>query len=193
LKVTHIEAEYSGIQRDRSMANSTLPTLAVAAMIVASAPTTGWADDQAQAEACQKTLGLFAANKIDEAVDTMFFEAQPWDGQKAQEMRGHATYEKAADAMRDTFRRAIEHLLKANDATAVRYRGPVSRLTLAGRIVHLEQWQFDNGRKIYAGCVRRPSSDASGWRTDIKVNRDKAKLLKDLEDSIRRAATQPAP
>ena len=58
------------------MANSTLPTLAVAAMIVASAPTAGWADDQAQAEACQKTLGLFAADKIDEAVETMFFEAR---------------------------------------------------------------------------------------------------------------------
>jgi hypothetical protein len=172
------------------MVHAPQSAFAVAIIMATFVSTAGWADDPAQAGACQKTLGQLASNQIDEAVETMFFEAQPMDAQENRAMREDADYEKMAGSLRDEMRRFVENVYKDNDATAVSSRGPVSRQSLGGRIVHLEQWVFDSGRKIQVGCVRLPGSSGRGWVTDVKAGYDKAKVLKDIEADINRSAAR---
>ena len=91
------------------MIRAVLTVLALAPIAAAPASAAGWADDEAQAGACEKTLELMTAGKIDEAIDTIFLEAQPWDAQAA---KTRPDYEKLADSMRGFLRAGLESVHK---------------------------------------------------------------------------------
>jgi hypothetical protein len=157
-------------------------------LAVAPASASGWADDQAQAEACGKTLELLTTSKVDEAVDTVFLEAQPWDGQV---VKARAEYEKLADSMRGFMRAGLESVHKQYESTIVRSHQLVSRPTLGERIVHLEHWEFNNGRKVYAGCVRWPNvSSGKGWVTEMEFGPDQTEVVRKLGDKVQRAGAK---
>jgi len=146
------------------------------------------ADEQTQADVCWKALGHLALNRIDETVDTLLLEAQPWT---AQEGKSHPNYEGIATTMRDYARRAYESVHEQNSAKSVRSRGPASRVRFEGLIIHLEPWEFDNGRRIFAGCVRRPQSIASaGFLTDLEFGPDRDEVLRRIEAKVTPNATK---
>jgi hypothetical protein len=171
----------------RAMSNAM--SNAVAALLAAApAAASGWADDQAQAQACGRTLELLTTAKIDEAVDTIFLEAQPWDGQA---VKARPDYEKMADSMRGFMRAGLESVHKQNESTIVRAHPMVSRPMLGERLVHLEQWEFDNGRKVYAGCVRWPNAaPGKGWVTEMEFGPDQAEVIRKLSDKVQRAGAK---
>ena len=159
-----------------------------APMLAAPASAAGWADDEAQAEACETTLELMKTSRIDDAIDTIFLEAQPWDGQA---VKARAEYEKMADSMRGFMRAGLESVHKQNESTTVRSHQMVARPSLGERIVHLEQWEFDNGRKVYAGCVRWPhASPGRGWVTEMEFGPDQAEVVRRLGEKVKRAGAK---
>jgi hypothetical protein len=165
------------------MIHAVLTVLALAAAMTP-ASAAGWADDEAQADTCEKTLELLTTGRIDEAVDMIFLEAQPWD---AQAVKTRAEYGKMADSMRGFVRAGLESVHKQNESTTVRSHQMVSRSALGERIVHLEQWEFDNGRKAYAGCVRWPNAaPGRGWVTEMEFGPDQAKVIERLGDKVKR-------
>jgi hypothetical protein len=170
------------------MIRAVLTVLALAPIAAAPASAAGWADDEAQAGACEKTLELMTASKIDEAIDTIFLEAQPWDAQAA---KTRPDYEKIADSMRGFLRAGLESVHKQNESTNVRSHQTVSRPTLGERVVHLEQWEFDNGRKVYAGCVRWPNPGSGrGWVTEMEFGPDQAEVIRRLGEKVKRAGAK---
>jgi hypothetical protein len=171
------------------MIHAVLTALALAvSMLTTSASAAEWADDQAQADTCQRTLELLTDGKIDEAVDAIFLEAQPWNGEAA---KARAEYQKMADSMRLFMRAGLESVHKQNESTTVRSRQMVSRPTLGERIVHLEQWEFDNGHKVYAGCVRWPNvAPGRGWVTEMEFGPDQADVIKRLGEKVKRAGAK---
>ena len=169
------------------MIHAALTVLALAAAMTP-ASAAGWADDEAQADTCEKTLELLTTGRIDEAVDMIFLEAQPWDGQA---VKTRAEYGKMADSMRGFVRAGLESVHKQNESTTVRSHQTVSRSALGERIVHLEQWEFDNGRKAYAGCVRWPNAaPGRGWVTEMEFGPVQAKVIERLGDKVKRAGAK---
>ncbi|UVF19568.1 hypothetical protein HPT29_024665 [Microvirga terrae] len=155
-----------------------------ASMLASSALAAEWADDEAQADACERTLALLTTGKVDEAVDAIFLVAQPWDPRA---VRARQEYAKLADSMRGFVRAGLDAVHRQNDSTIVRSHRRVSRPTLGERVIHVEQWEFDNGRKVYAGCVRWPNAaPGKGWVTEMEFGPDEAEVVERLGEKVRR-------
>jgi hypothetical protein len=170
------------------MVNASLRVWVLSVALACIASKAAGADEQAQADACWKTLGYLALNKIDETVESILLEAQPWN---AQEAKKHPNYEGNAATIREYVRRTYETVHEQNAAKSVRSRGPASRINFEGRIIHLEPWEFDNGRKIFVGCVRRSQALASaGLLTEMEFGPRRDEVLKRIQAKARPIAAK---
>lgn len=157
-------------------------------MMAPAASAANWGDDQAQADTCETGLEHLIAERFREAVEVMFFQSQPWPSEKIRQLPG---FDKTASEFHDKLRMAYPELQKAFEFTKVRERVPLPRQAIGERIVHLEEWTFENGKKLYVGCVRWPEGASAGtwhfWHLELKLGASEAEVMEHLKTKVRSA------
>jgi hypothetical protein len=156
--------------------------------IVAGLCTAAWlatgaaaADDRPQAQICKRVLEAMADGKPEQATDIML-EGQPAPIQISKE--GEFTL----DTMRMNMRRTFDGVLRRNGGNPPQAREPLPEQRFGERIAVVERWDFGNGHKSYAGCVRFP--DKVTWNTNLQFSPDESFVMSKLQDA---AAGQPYP
>jgi hypothetical protein len=147
------------------------------------------ADDAAQAQICQRTLDAMASGNPEGATDIMLLEGQ---GPMQVTREGEANLGK----MRAATRRIFEGVAQRNGGNPQR-RAPMAERRLGAGIVVMERWDYANGAKAYAGCVRFPAKNSGSqntpqntWTTNLQVGPDEASVTHKLQQA---AAGKPYP
>jgi hypothetical protein len=139
------------------------------------------ADEEAQAALCKQTLDAMARGQPEQAADIML-QGQPFD------RRDLKVDEFKMDTMRIMMRRSYESVVRQNGGGTLQGREPLPEQRFGDRIAVMERWDFANGHKPYAGCVRFPASHS--WMTNIQFGPNREEVSAKLQAA---AAGNPYP
>ena len=142
------------------------------------------ADDAAQAQICRRTLDAMASGDPERATDIMMLEGQPGEVRVARE--GNANMAK----LRTVTRRIYDGVVERSGGKP-QAREPLPERKFGASTAVLERWDFGNGRKLYAGCVRYPEKGTPDiWGSNMQFSPDESFVLSKLEEA---AAGKPYP
>ena len=127
-----------------------------------------------------------ASGDPERATDIMMLEGQPDDVRVSRE--GNANMAK----LRTVTRRIYDGVIERSGGKP-QAREPLPERKLGERTAVLERWDFGNGRKLYAGCVRYPEKASWGsniWGSNMQFGADESSVTSKLQDA---AAGKPDP
>jgi hypothetical protein len=139
------------------------------------------ADEQTQAALCKQTLDAMARGEPERAADLML-QGQPFD------VRALKVDEFDLDTLRIMLRRSYEGVVRQNGGGSLQTREPLPEQRFGDRIAVMERWDFANGNKPYAGCVRFPTPQ--GWMTNMQFGPNPQEINAKLQAA---AAGNPYP
>ena len=169
-----------------SRTGSTIIAGVCAAWLASGADAIAAADDAARAQICKRMLDAMARGDPERATDIMMLEGQPGDVRVSRE--GNANMAK----LRTVTRRIYDGVIERSGGMP-QARDPLPEQKLGERTAVLERWDFGNGRKLYAGCVRYPEKASWGsniWGSNMQFGADEATVTSKLQDA---AAGKPYP
>jgi hypothetical protein len=167
-----------------SRRGSTIIAGVCAAGLASGADAVAGAEDAAQAQICKRMLDAMASGDPEHATDIMMLEGQPGDVRVSRE--GNANMAK----LRTVTRRIYDGVIERSGGKP-QAREPLPERKLGERTAVLERWDFGNGRKLYADCVRYPEKASSNiWGSNMQFGADEATVTSKLHDA---AAGKPDP